>query len=73
MPRYRRPRGNAMRARLLKELQASDIVPTYDELAETLGINVNAVRYHVRVLAADGVLTVQPHSSRSIRLTKEPA
>jgi predicted ArsR family transcriptional regulator len=66
---YRRPGGDATRARILHEFEQSpQLPPTYQELADKLGVRVNSIKHHVGLLIADGKLVRTPHKSRGVTL-----
>lgn len=72
MVRYTRPSGDATRTRLLQEFyRRHEYPPTYQELADALGLKINAIRHNVDVLIATGMLSRARGKSRGIRLTQK--
>lgn len=46
--------------------------PTYDEIAESLGRSKTTIYEHVHDLVELGVLSINPHKARSIKVMGEP-
>lgn len=50
--------------------QVHGVMPTMREIADVMGINVNAVRCHLELMYKKGVLTWNMNQCRTLRLTE---
>lgn len=74
MPSGRTAKGDATRERLLAEFaKPAGTAPSIRELADTLGIGANAVRYHIGVLVKDGRLVGDTRIHRGVHLSNGAA
>jgi predicted ArsR family transcriptional regulator len=56
---------------ILAHLTGRTIPPTFRELARALGISVGAMRHHLEILAAAGLVAYEPRLSRTLRITDQ--
>lgn len=69
MPSGRTAKGDATRDRLIAEFaKSAGTAPSIRELADTLGIGENAIRYHIRLLVKDGRLAGDTRLHRGVHL-----